>query len=90
MGAILDCALPILYAGVLSSGVAYTLQIIGQKYADVTPATLTMSLESVFAAVAGWILLHERMSAPEIAGCVLIFIAIVVAQLPMPLIRKRR
>jgi drug/metabolite transporter (DMT)-like permease len=90
MGAILDCALPILYAGVLSSGVAYTLQIVGQKYADVTPATLTMSLESVFAAVAGWILLHERMNAPEIAGCVLIFIAIVVAQLPEPQRRKRR
>ena len=49
-----------------------------------------MSLESVFAAVAGWILLHERMNAPEIAGCVLIFIAIVVAQLPMPHRHKRR
>jgi drug/metabolite transporter (DMT)-like permease len=90
MGAILDCALPILYAGVLSSGVAYTLQIIGQKYADVTPATLTMSLESVFAAVAGWILLHERMNAPEIAGCILIFVAIVVAQLPETQRRQRR
>lgn len=83
MGAILDCALPILYAGVMSSGVAYTLQIIGQKYADVTPATLTMSLESVFAAMAGWILLREGMNGSEIVGCVLIFVAIVVAQVPM-------
>jgi len=90
MGAILDCALPILYAGVLSSGVAYTLQIVGQKYADVTPATLTMSLESVFAAVAGWIMLHERMGEAEIAGCVLIFLALVVAQLPCGSCGKKR
>ncbi len=90
MGAILDCALPILYAGVLSSGVAYTLQIVGQKHADVTPATLTMSLESVFAAVAGRILLHERMNAPEIAGCLLIFAAIVVAQMPSGIGKKRK
>ena len=73
---------PILYAGILSSAVAYTLQIIGQKYADVTPATLTMSLESVFAALAGWLLLRESMTGWEIAGCVLIFAAIVIAQLP--------
>ncbi|MBE6637309.1 MAG: DMT family transporter [Ruminococcaceae bacterium] len=82
MGAILDCAVPILYAGILSSAVAYTLQIVGQKYADVTPATLAMSLESVFAALAGWLILKETMSVPEILGCVLIFVAIVVAQLP--------
>jgi len=90
IGAIVDGALPILYAGVLSSGVAYTLQIVGQKYADVTPATLTMSLESVFAAVAGWILLHEKMNSSEIAGCVLIFVAIVVAQLPDGIGKKRK
>ncbi len=89
IGAIVDGALPILYAGVLSSGVAYTLQIVGQKYADVTPATLTMSLESVFAAVAGWILLHEKMNSYEIAGCVLIFVAIVVAQMPSKLGNRR-
>ena len=82
IGAIADAALPILYAGILSSAVAYTLQIIGQKYADVTPAALTMSLESVFAALAGWLLLQEKMSAPEILGCVLIFAAIVAAQWP--------
>lgn len=83
IGAILDCALPILYAGVMSSGVAYTLQIVGQKYADVIPATLTMSLESVFAALAGWLFLEETMNAPEIVGCLLILAAIVMAQLPM-------
>ncbi len=82
MGAIIDCAVPILYAGILSSGVAYTLQIVGQKYSDVTPATLTMSLESVFAAVAGWLILGEGMNGFEICGCVLIFIAIIVAQIP--------
>ncbi len=80
-GAIKNCALPLLYTGVLSSAVAYTLQIVGQKYADVTPATLTMSLESVFAAVAGWIMLDQKMNAREIIGCLMIFAAIVVAQL---------
>lgn len=81
MSAIADCAVPLLYTGVLSSAVAYTLQIIGQKYADMTPATLTMSLESVFAAVAGWLILKETMGVREIIGCVLIFAAIIVSQL---------
>ena len=81
MSAIADCAVPLLYTGVLSSAVAYTLQIIGQKYADMTPATLTMSLESVFAAIAGWLILKETMGVREIIGCVLIFAAIVVSQL---------
>lgn len=81
MSAIADCAVPLIYTGVLSSAVAYTLQIIGQKYADMTPATLTMSLESVFAAIAGWLILKETMGVREIIGCVLIFAAIVVSQL---------
>lgn len=93
-----DCAFPLLYTGVLSSAVAYTLQIIGQKYADMTTATLTMSLESVFAAIAGWLILKETMGVREIIGCVLIFAAIVVSQLKpgkkagaqeLPLRRKR-
>ena len=83
LSAVGDCALPLLYTGVLSSAVAYTLQIVGQKYAEVTPATLTMSLESVFAALAGWVLLKEKMDLRELAGCVLIFAAIVVSQLPV-------
>lgn len=81
MSAIIDCAVPLLYTGVLSSAVAYTLQIIGQKYADMTPATLVMSLESVFAAIAGCIILDESMGTREIVGCVLIFAAIIVSQL---------
>lgn len=81
ISAIVDCAVPLLYTGILSSAVAYTLQIIGQKYADMTPATLVMSLESVFAALAGWIILDESMGVREIVGCVLIFAAIIVSQL---------
>ena len=82
ISAVMSCAVPILYAGILSSGVAYTLQIIGQKHADVTTATLTMSLESVFAAIAGYLILNEKMNGIEILGCILIFTAIIVAQIP--------
>lgn len=73
-------AVPILYTGVMSSGVAYTLQIIGQKYTNPTLATLIMSLESVFAALAGWIILGQGMSLSEIAGAVLMFVSIIIAQ----------
>lgn len=79
---ILNCWLPILYAGILSCGVAYTLQIIGQKGMDPTVASLILSLESVFAMIMGVILLHERMSVKEWIGCGLMFLAIVLAQLP--------
>ena len=71
----------ILYAGVMSCGVAYTLQIIGQKYTESTAAALIMSLESVFAALAGWIILSEHMSMKEFAGCILVFAAVVFSQL---------
>lgn len=74
--------LPLLYAGVLSCGVAYTLQIIAQKNTDPTVASLILSLESVFAALAGWILINETLSPKEIFGCVLVFTAIILAQLP--------
>jgi drug/metabolite transporter (DMT)-like permease len=80
--AVLDASLPLLYAGVMSSGVAYTLQIIGQKDTDPTVASLLMSLESVFAGLGGWLLLHERLSAPELLGCGLVFGAVVLAQAP--------
>ena len=73
--------IPILYAGVLSCGVAYTLQIIGQRGLNPTVASLLMSLESVFSALAGWILLKETLSGREILGCILIFSAVVLAQL---------
>ena len=63
-------------------GIAFSLQIIGQKHLEPTPASLIMSLESVFAVLFGWLLLHERMSIPEITGCVLVFIAVILSQLP--------
>ena len=71
---------PLLYTSVLSSGVAYTLQIIGQKYTEPTTATLIMSLESVFAVLSGWLFLGEVMTSREIAGCVLVFAAVLLAQ----------
>ena len=82
LGAILSGWLPILYAGVLSCGVAYTLQIIGQKNMDPTVASLILSLESVFSVLAGWVILHQTLSARELFGCVLMFLAIILAQLP--------
>lgn len=80
--------IPLLYAGVLSSGVAYTLQIVGQKYTEPTIATLLMSLESVFAALTGWIVLHEVLSGKELLGCILVFLAVIFAQIPFPIKRK--
>ena len=77
-----SAAVPILYAGIMSSGVAYTLQIIGQKYTKPSVTAIVLSLESVFAALAGWILLSEHLSPREIAGCVLVFVAVIMAQIP--------
>ncbi len=71
----------ILYAGILSCGVAYTLQILGQKHTNPTLATMLMSLESVFAALSGWLILGEKLSIKEFIGCVLIFAAVILAQL---------
>ena len=71
-----------MYAGVLSCGVAYTLQIIGQKNVNPAVASLILSLESCFSVLAGWIVLGERLSRREFAGCVLMFVAIILAQLP--------
>ena len=81
IAAILAAWMPILYAGVLSSGVAYTLQIIGQKDMNPTIASLIMCLESVVSALAGWLLLNQALSARELAGCALMFAAIVLAQI---------
>ncbi|MBQ6545890.1 MAG: DMT family transporter, partial [Lachnospiraceae bacterium] len=72
----------VLYAGALSSGVAYTLQIVGQKHTEPAVASLIMSLESVFAALFGWLILHEALSFRELAGCALVFAAVILAQLP--------
>lgn len=81
-GAMLAGWAPLLYAGVLSCGVAYTLQIIGQKNVNPAIASLILSLESCFSVLAGWMVLGERLSVRESAGCVLMFTAIILAQLP--------
>lgn len=86
---VLSCWLPILYAGAMSCGIAYTLQIIGQKYTEPTVASLLMSLESVFAALAGWLVLNEMLSPKEVVGCLLAFIAIILVQLPDGLCFKK-
>lgn len=79
---ILAAILPILVAGVLSDGVAYTLQIIAQKTTDATVAAILMSLESVFAALAGWLFLSEQLGLIELFGCILVFAAVILAQVP--------
>jgi drug/metabolite transporter (DMT)-like permease len=79
--AIWSAVLPILYSGVLSCGVGYTFQIVGQKYTEATIATLIMCLESVFGVLAGALLLNEILTGREILGCVIMFAAIVLSQL---------
>ena len=76
-------AMPILYCGIMSSGVAYTLQILGQRDLNPAVASLIMCLESVFSALGGWLLLHQNLSFRESTGCVLLFAAVVLAQLPL-------
>ncbi len=93
LDAILSAALPILYLGIVSSGIAYTLQIIGQRYAEPAVASLAMSLESVFAAIGGAIITlltssGSMLSGSEFLGCMLVFAAIFIAQLPELLKRK--
>ena len=88
VGNLMAAKIPILYAGVLSSGVAYTLQVVAQKNVNPTVASLIMCLESVVAVLAGWLLLHEALSTRELAGCLLMFVAIVLAQIPVPQKRK--
>lgn len=82
LAAMLDAIVPILYAGVMSCGVAYTLQVIGQKNISPTVASMILSLESVISVLAGWIILGEALSAKEIVGCVIVFMAVVLVQLP--------
>lgn len=79
--AILNCWLPLLYAGVLSSGVAYSMQVLGQQRVESNTASIIMSLESVVAVLCGWLLLHERMKPWELAGCALVFIAVIFSQI---------
>ncbi|MEY8390909.1 DMT family transporter [Lachnospiraceae bacterium] len=81
---------PILYAGVMSCGVAYTLQIVGQKGMNPTVASLILSLESVISVLAGMVLLSQKPSSREVLGCVLMFLAIILAQLPGKKMRAER
>ena len=89
LSVIWNAKLEIMYAGILSSGIAYTLQIVAQKSADPTSATLIMSLESVFAVLSGWIVLGESLSAKELIGCVLVFLAVMLAQVQFPVRKKK-
>lgn len=82
MGNILACWLPLSFAGILSMGVAYSLQIVGQKNLEPTTASLIMSLESVFAALGGWLILHNTMTPRELCGCGLVFAGVIISQLP--------
>ena len=79
-----QCILPILYVGVFSSGVAYTLQILAQKDSDPTVVSILLSLESVFSVLAGALILGDKLSGREYLGCVLMFAAVILAQLPSP------
>lgn len=86
--AVLAAWLPILYAGTLASGVAYTLQIVGQRGMNPTVASLLMSMESVISVIAGWAILQQRLSVREMAGCALMFGAIILVQLPDKIAKK--
>ena len=83
LGRILEAWMPILYAGIMSCGVAYTLQIVGQKGVNPTVASLILSLESSISVLAGWAILGQQLSSREILGCVLMFGAIILAQIPV-------
>ncbi len=78
---ILECAVPILYAGICSTGIAFTLQIFGQKYTEPTVASLLMCLESVFSVIFGWIILHDVLSARALLGCAVMFAGVILSQI---------
>jgi len=82
--------LPVLYLGLVSSAVGYTLQILGQRDCPPVAASMLMSLESVFSVLAGWLLLNKTLSATEIAGCVIVFCAVVISQIPVGRREKKK
>lgn len=95
LGQILSGFLPLMYAGVMSCGVAYTLQIVGQRYIDPTLSSLILSMEAAVSVIAGWIILGQKLTLKEIGGCVLMFAAVILVQLPKKEVideetRKRR
>ncbi len=84
----IDCKIPLLYAGILTCGVAYTLQIFGQKYTLPIVASLILCLESVFAVMGGGLILHETMTLKEVLGCIFMISAVVISQLDPQSIKK--
>ena len=82
LSALIDGIFPILYLGIMSSGIAYTLQIVGQKYAEPAVASITMSFESVFAVLGGVLFSKASLTINEIFGCIIMFAAIIIAQIP--------
>lgn len=80
--AVIAAIVPILYAGICSDGIAYTLQIVAQKTTEATVASIIMSLEAVFAALGGWLILSESLTAVELSGCALVFAAVLLSQVP--------
>ena len=89
LGAIADAWLPIAYGGIMSAGVAFTLQIYGQKYAEPSTAAILMSFEAVFGALSGWALLGEVMSSREIFGCALMLVGMIITQFKLSGGRRR-
>lgn len=79
-----DAAIPILFCGLLSGGLGYTLQMIAQKHTEPTTASLILSLEAVFGVLGGWLILNEVMTGREIFGCIIVFVAITLVQIPLP------
>lgn len=87
-GDLLNCWFPLCYAGFLSMGAAYSFQIIGQKHVEPATASLIMSMESVFAVLAGWLLLKETMTTQETWGCILMFVAVILSQIPVKKVKQ--
>lgn len=85
----IDGIIPLAYAGILSSGVAYTLQVVGQKNMEPTVASLILSMESVVSVLAGWVLLGQKLTSKELFGCVLVFAAVILVQLPAKSIKVK-
>ena len=90
MASLIAAWAPVLYAGVMSCGVAYTLQVVAQKDTDPVVASLILSLESVFSLLAGWVLLGQKLRPKELFGCVLVFAAILLAQLPEEVFGRKK
>lgn len=89
LSSIKNAMIPLLYSGVMSCGVAYTLQIVGQKYCESTLASLLMCMESVFACLAAAVLLNEKLTVSEISGCVIMFTAIIIPQIKEMALKKK-